>query len=74
MEETKMLNRLAVFLTCLCIVLLMVIGYQHEQYGELVEQNHRMELQIKDMSKQVDEIWVEYVGLMKRIQQHKGGE
>ena len=66
----KMLNRLVVFLTCLCIVLLLVIGYQHEQYEELVAQNHRMELQLKEMSSQVNEIWAEYMGVMKRLQQH----
>ena len=68
--EEKMTNRLIVFLTCLCIALLLVIGYQHEQYTELAEQNHKMELQIKEMSSQVNEIWAEYMGMMKRIQQH----
>ena len=66
----KMMNRLVVFLTCLCIALLLVIGYQHQQYAELVEQNHRMELQLKKMSSQVNEIWAEYMGVMKRLQQH----
>ena len=49
----KMMNRLVVFLTCLCIALLLVIGYQHEQYVELAAQNHKMGLQIKEMSNQV---------------------
>ena len=66
----KMMNRLIVFLTSLCIVLLVIIGYQHEQYAELAEQNHKMELQIREMSTQVNEIWAEYMGMMKRIQQH----
>lgn len=66
----KMMNRLVVFLTCLCIALLLVIGYQHEQYVELAAQNHKMGLQIKEMSNQVNEIWAEYMGMMKRIQQH----
>ena len=66
----KMMNRLVVFLTCLCIALLLVIGYQHEQYSELAVQNHRMEIQIREMSAQVNEIWAEYMGVMKRLQQH----
>ena len=66
----KMMNRLVVFLTCLCIALLLVIGYQHEQYSELAAQNHRMEIQIREMSAQVNEIWAEYMGVMKRLQQH----
>lgn len=66
----EMMNRLVIFLTCLCIALLLVIGYQHEQYVELAAQNHKMELQIKEMSSQVNEIWAEYMGMMKRIQQH----
>ena len=66
----KMMNRLVIFLTCLCIALLLVIGYQHDQYVELAEQNHRMEIQLKKMSSQVNEIWSEYMGVMKRLQQH----
>ena len=66
----QMTNRLVVFLTILCMALLLVIGYQHEQYTELAAQNHKMELQIREMSTQVNEIWAEYMGMMKRIQQH----
>ncbi len=66
----KMTNRLVVVLTLMCIILLLIIGYQHEKYVELVEQNHKMEIQIREMSTQVNEIWAEYMGMMKRIQQH----
>ena len=37
---------------------------------EAQEQNARMEQQLKEMSAQVNEIWVEYMGIMKRLQQH----
>jgi hypothetical protein len=31
-----------------------------------------MEQQLKEMGAQVNAIWVEYIGQMKRIQQHGG--
>lgn len=68
MKET--INKLTVFLTCLCVALAISLGVTHCQLQEAQEQNARMEQQLKEMSAQVNEIWVEYMGIMKRLQQH----
>jgi chaperonin cofactor prefoldin len=66
----EMMNRLIVFLTCLCIGLLLLLAYQHERYSELVEQNHRMEMQIQTLSSQVNEVTAQWLDIVKRIKAH----
>lgn len=68
MKET--INKLTVFLTCLCVALAIGLGVTQHKLLEAQEQNARMEQQLKKMGAQVNEIWVEYMGIMKRLQQH----
>ena len=70
MTEEKMLNMLVAFLTCLCCALLLLVGYQYEQYSEARDTISKQETQLKELYAQVNEIWAEYMGMMKRIQQH----
>ena len=60
-------------LACACIALTIGLVIEHQKRVEAQEQTIRMEKQIKEMSVQVNEIWAEYMGMMKRLQQH-GGE
>ena len=57
-------------LTCVCIVLAGGLIVEHQKRVVAEEQNARMEQQIKEISSQVNEIWNEYMGVMRRIQQH----
>lgn len=66
------MNKATAFLACLCVAMAIALGIKHIQLVEAREQNARMELQMQEMSKQVNEIWAEYMGQMKRIQQHGG--
>ena len=67
-----MKNKLTIFLGCLCVALMIALGVTHCQLQEAKQQNARMEQQLKEMGAQVNEIWVEYMGIMKRLQQHRG--
>ena len=68
----EMINKLTVFLMCLCVALAIGLGVTQHKLLEAQEQNARMEQQLKEMGAQVNAIWVEYIGQMKRIQQHGG--
>lgn len=67
-----MKNKIVVALSCLCIALVIGLGVTQHKLLEAQEQNARMEQQLKEMGAQVNAIWVEYIGQMKRIQQHGG--
>lgn len=65
-----MINRLVAVLTCLCIFLLVVVGYQHEKYSEAQDTIRKQETQLKELYGQVNELTLQYVGIVKRIQGH----
>ena len=67
------MRKIIVILVCTCIALSIGLVVEHQKRVEAQEQTIRMERQIKEMSVQVNEIWAEYMGMMKRLQQH-GGE
>jgi uncharacterized protein YoxC len=63
-----MTNKIVVSLLCLCIVLAVCLGMVTHRLVEAREQNARMEKQLKEITRQVDDIWIEYMSIMKRIQ------
>jgi hypothetical protein len=69
MNET--INKLTVFLTCLCVALAISLGVTHCQLQEAQEQNARMEQQLKELYGQVNELTLQYVEIVKRVQNHK---
>jgi hypothetical protein len=69
MKET--INKLTVFLTCLCVALAISLGVTHCQLQEAQEQNARMEQQLKELYGQVNELTLQYVEIVKRVQNHK---
>lgn len=64
------MKKIIAMLTCLSFALAIGLVVEHQKRVEAQEQNLRMEQQIREMSVQVNEIWAEYMGMMKRIQQH----
>ena len=64
------MNRITAFLLCLCIALGIAYGVERQKRIEVEEQNARMGRQVKEISSQVNEIWNEYMGVMRRIQNH----
>lgn len=64
------MNKITVFLTCLCVALMLALGVTQYRLNEAKAENESMRQQIREIRTQVDEIWAEYMGLVKRIQQH----
>ena len=64
------MNKITAFLLCLCIALGIAYGLERQKRIEVEEQNARMERQVKEISSQVNEIWNEYMGVMKRVQNY----
>lgn len=66
------MNKITAFLTCLCVALMIALGVTQHQLNEAQTENETMRQQIREIRVQVDEIWAEYMGLVKWIQQHGG--
>ena len=67
------MKKIIVILSCVCIALTIGLVIEHQKRVEAQQQNIRMEQQLKEISGQINEIWTEYMGVMKRIQGN-GGE
>jgi uncharacterized membrane protein YciS (DUF1049 family) len=70
MKET--INKLTIFLTCLCVAL--AIGWGVTQY-KLIEARQtvdKQERQLKELYGQVNELTLQYVEIVKRMQRHGG--
>jgi len=65
------MNKITAFLTCLCVALMIALGVAQYRLHEARAENENLRQQIREIRTQVDEIWAEYMGLVKRIQQHK---
>ena len=49
---------------------MIALGVEHQKQVEAQEQVAKLKQQVREMSAQVNEIWVEYMGMVKRLQQH----
>ena len=66
----EQVNKLSVFLMCLCVALLITFGVTHARLQEAKATVAKQEAQLKELYAQVNELTVQYVGIVKRIQQH----
>ena len=64
----KMLNRLVVILTILCIGLLVLLGMEYSKLQEAEETVAKQEAQLKELYEQVNELTLQYVGIVRRLQ------
>lgn len=67
-----MKNKLVVALSCLCIALAICLGVATHQLVEARQVIDRQERQLKEMCGQVNDLTLQYVGIVKRIQEHGG--
>ena len=67
-----MLKKITVALACLCTALGIALGVEHYKLVQAQEENADMRRQIKEIQVQVDHIWAEYMGIVKRAQQYGG--
>lgn len=65
------MNKVTAFLTCLCVALMLALGVTQYRLHEAKAENETLRQQMHEVRVQVDEIWAEYMGLVKRIQQHR---
>jgi cell division protein FtsL len=68
MRET--INKLTVFLTCLCVALAVGWGVTQHKLTEARQTVDRQERQLKELYGQVNELTLQYVEIVKRIQTH----
>lgn len=64
------MNKITAFLTCLCVALMLALGVTQYRLHEAKAENETLRQQMREIRTQVDEIWAEYMGLVKRIQHH----
>ena len=69
MKET--INKLTVFLTCLSVALAVGWGVTQHKLTEARQTVDRQERQLKELYGQVNELTLQYVEIVKRIQRHE---
>lgn len=67
-----MTDKLTVALVCLCIALIIGLGVVTHQLIEARQVIDKQERQLKELYGQVNDITLQYVDLVKRLQQHGG--
>lgn len=65
-----MKNKLVVALSCLCIALAVGLGVAAHQLIEARQVIDKQEQQLKELYGQVNELTLQYIGIVKRIQEH----
>ena len=70
MKET--INKLTVFLTCLSVALCIALGITTHWLQEARQTVDRQERQLKELYGQVNELTLQYVEIVKRINNHGG--
>ena len=69
-----MKNKIVVALSCLCIALAVGLGVTTHQLIEARATIDRQETQLKELYGQLNDLTLQYVGIVKRLQKHGGLE
>lgn len=67
-----MKNKIVVALSCLCVALAVGLGVTQHKLIEARATVDRQERQLKELYGQVNELTLQYVGIVKRMQRHGG--
>ena len=67
-----MKNKIVVALSCLCIALAICLGVSLHQLTQARQIVDKQERQLKELYGQVNEITLQYVEIVKRLQRHGG--
>ena len=67
-----MINKLSAFLICLCVALSVGLGVTTHRLVEARQTVDRQERQLKELYSQVNELTLQYVDIVKRLQRHGG--
>ena len=66
------MNKLTVALICLCVALAVGLGVVTHQLVEARQVIDKQERQLKELYGQVNELTLQYVDIVKRLQRHGG--
>jgi cell division protein FtsL len=67
-------NKIVVALSCLCVALAVGLGVTTHRLAEARATIDKQETQLKELYGQVNELTLQYVGIVKRLQKHGGHE
>lgn len=65
-----MKNKIVVALSCLCIALAVALGVTTHRFVEARQTVDKQERQLKELYGQVNELTLQYVEIVKRLQRH----
>ena len=68
----EQINKLTVFLICLCVALAVGWGVTQHKLIEARRVIDKQERQLKELYAQVNDITLQYVEVVKRLQRHSG--
>ena len=74
MKVERLRDKFTAALVCLCIALLVCLGVAHQQLSAAKQTVDRQERQLKELYGQVNELTLQYVDIVKRMQRYGGGE
>jgi uncharacterized protein HemX len=69
--EEMSVASLALALGCCCVALLIALGVKHYQYLEVRQQNMKLELEVRNLTAQTNEITAQWLEMVKRIKNHE---
>jgi len=67
-------DKIVVALSCLCIALAVGLGVAMHQLTEARATIDKQETQLKELYGQLNDLTLQYVGIVKRLQRHGGQE
>jgi hypothetical protein len=73
-DNLMMKNKIVVALSCLCIALAVGLGVVIHRLVEARATIDKQETQLKELYGQVNDLTLQYVGIVKRLQNHGGHE
>jgi hypothetical protein len=74
LRRQTMINKLTVALICVCVSLAIGLGVTTHRLVEARATIDKQETQLKELYGQVNDLTLQYVGIVKRLQNHGGQE
>jgi peroxiredoxin family protein len=74
LRRQTMINKLTVALICVCVALAVGLGVTTHRLMEARATIDKQETQLKELYGQVNDLTLQYVGIVKRLQNHGGHE
>lgn len=66
------MKKIIAILVCVCVALAIELIEEHKKRVDAQELTVRQERQLKELYSQVNELTIQYIGIVKRVQGHGG--